>query len=145
MTTTKKTVGALLVAVGLAMTTGCATSGMTESKPAPCSGAQALDGRSFAVALVAERGGVSERVDLAFARGMLEASDARAEGYAPALYVVRSVDQTTAIEFEAETRGPSGRRRFNGRIIGDQIEGTLMVSNDGTPPARFTFGGHVSM
>ncbi len=143
--TTTKMVGAILVAVGLAMTTGCATSGMTESKPAPCTSAQALDGRSFAVALVAERGGGSEKVDLAFARGALEASDARAEGYAPALYVVRKIDQGEAIEFEAETRGPSGRRRFKGRIEGNQIEGTMMVSNDGAPPARFTFGGHVSM
>lgn len=137
-------VGFLLV-TGLVTTAGCAASGLSDAKPATCTTGQPLDGRSFAVALVAERGGAPEKVEIAFARGALEASDARDQGYAPALYAVRTTSGPIGcIEFEAEARGPAGTRRFKGRVEGDQIVGTLMLVNDGSMPARFTFDGRSS-
>jgi hypothetical protein len=94
-----------------------------------------LDGRSYQVVLSPERGGPPATIDLVFSRGTIDASDAHADGFVPAPY--RTIDD----EFVAETRGPSGVRRFKGQLAGKHVVGTITVIPHGGAPTVYVFAG----
>ena len=135
----------ILGAVALAMVTGCA--GVDAPKTT------ALDGHVFRVTMASDRGGAPDTIEMKFANGTLESSDAQREGVAsaspvlelegavPATYVVTPANTELKTTFAAETRAPGAVRRFRGTIDGVRIEGDLELSRDGLPPARFTFRG----
>lgn len=68
-------------ALALAMVTGCA--GIEQPKTT------ALDGHVFRVTVASDRGGAPDTIEMKFANGTLESSDAQREGAVPAPYVVR--------------------------------------------------------
>lgn len=123
----------ILGAVALAMVTGCA--GVDAPKTT------ALDGHVFRVTMASDRGGAPDTIEMKFANGTLESSDAQREGAVPATYVVTPANTELKTTFAAETRAPGAVRRFRGTIDGVRIEGDLELSRDGLPPARFTFRG----
>ena len=123
----------ILGAVALAMVTGCA--GVDAPKTT------ALDGHVFRVTMASDRGGAPDTIEMKFANGPLESSDAQREGAVPATYVVTPANTELKTTFAAETRAPGAVRRFRGTIDGVRIEGDLELSRDGLPPARFTFRG----
>ncbi len=145
MNGTMQTALAMLgVFFGVATATGCA-SAVQPSRTGEVATTMALDGRTFEVAIVSERGGAAENVELSFARGTVDASDARDRGYTQARYAAHVVSASSdVVEFEAEARGPSGARRLKGRIDGDAIVGTVMVVNDGAMPERYSFDGRAA-
>lgn len=123
----------MLGAVALAMVAGCA--GVDAPKTT------ALDGHVFRVTVASDRGGAPDTIEMKFANGTLEASDAQREGAVPAAYVVTPANPELKTTFAAETRAPGAVRRFRGTIDGVRIEGDLELSRDGSPPARYTFRG----
>jgi hypothetical protein len=138
--TSKKSVWGMVAAVMLSVGAGCARESVEAANATPCATeSRALDGRAFRVAVSADRGGAASSVEIAFASGRLDASDARDEGYVPTTYVVRSIEGR--IEFDAEARSASAVRRFRGRIEGSRIVGTVVLVPHGAQPAFYSFEG----
>jgi hypothetical protein len=124
---------AIVGGVALALVTGC--TGVARPRTT------ALDGHAFRVTLASDRGGAPDVIEMRFANGALEASDAQLEGAVAAGYVVQPANAERKTSFEAETRAPGAVRRFRGTVDGTRIDGNLELSRDGAPPARYTFRG----
>jgi hypothetical protein len=128
----------LLMAVALAATAGCAA--MPSNVGARARAAGKLDGRTFHVSLVSDLGGAPGAIDLVFDSGRFDVKDDADPGHAAAPYFEHAGDD--GVDFRAETRSPSGIRRFRGRVAGSLIDGTLLLAPDGGRPLFYSFHGH---
>jgi hypothetical protein len=137
-----KTAFVALVAAGaLAFLTGaCAQDGAPPhtAAAATTSGAS-LDGRTFdVVGDVPAGSNLPTKIDVTFARGVLDASPCREQGLPPVPYTVQADGS-----FYAERRTADGLDTWTGRVVGDQIDGTFVATKGGATTMRIPFRGQV--
>jgi hypothetical protein len=82
--------------------------------------------------------------DLIFRDGKFESTACREEGFGPAPYTA-SVGQGGAVTFNATTRAGEKTIHWDGRVLGDRIEGTAMAHDAAQgEPKEMSFQGSLS-
>lgn len=98
-----------------------------------------LDGRCFQVEV--RRPGARPTAErLLFREGRFYALECAFDGFAPAEY--EACVGAWGVGFASETESATdGRLRWEGRIVGDRVVGTVLWTREGHAPVRGTFSG----
>jgi hypothetical protein len=94
----------------------------TGARPTTTTSAELVDGRGFlAEASLPDGSKISS--ELSFAKGVFDSSACEKMGYSAGPYIARR--DGDAIAFRAQMKGKDGVETWNGRIVGDVVEGTV--------------------
>lgn len=98
-----------------------------------------LDGRCFQVEV--RRAGARPTAErLLFREGRFYALECTFDGFVPGDY--DACVAAWGVGFSSETASPTeGRIRWEGRVVGDRVVGTLLWTRDGHAPVLGTFSG----
>ncbi len=100
-----------------------------------------LDVKSFSIK-INEHGKDSEATDdeLIFKDGTFFSSDCEQYGFSPAKYESKSKDDVTMFK-STLTSEKEGKAEWEGKVKGDNIEGTFIWSKEGQDPIVYTYKG----
>lgn len=108
--------------------------------PPRATAAPTLDGKTFQVRVVDPQG--KEDTDtLLFRDGTFRSTACDRYGFTAAPYTVE-VRPDGAMAFKSDSRSPSeGRNQWEGRVLGDRVEGSFTWTKEGQAPVKYTFDG----